>query len=205
MTSGPPSRIFLIRHGEKPGQNAAGDPVPPFGIDLDGNPNPHSLTPRGWQRAGALAMLFAPTVGPPRTGLAVPDRLYGPAGADLASTAARRTSQTLLVISDRTRAAVDTGFDEGDETALAAAVLAGTGNVLICWEHHRLSDIAAAIAAAVPTTPAVPTAWPGGRFDLIWTFTATAGGPTRFTFAQTPQTLLRGDVPDGSSPAGPDA
>ena len=49
------SSISLIRHAEK----QLGD-GPPHGVLLDGSPDPESLTPRGWQRAGALVGLFIP-------------------------------------------------------------------------------------------------------------------------------------------------
>jgi hypothetical protein len=39
--------IMIIRHGEKPPNSG-----PPQGIDPDGNPDPHSLTVRGWRVGG---------------------------------------------------------------------------------------------------------------------------------------------------------
>jgi hypothetical protein len=67
----PPAQIYLIRHGEKPADppTPTAPPSPPFGIDVDGNQDIHSLLPRGWQRSGALAVLFAPTTGPLQAGL----------------------------------------------------------------------------------------------------------------------------------------
>jgi hypothetical protein len=67
----PPDIIYIIRHGEKPadpppvapGQTPPA-PVPPYGVDFQGNQNPHSLLPRGWQRSGALAALFDSATGP---------------------------------------------------------------------------------------------------------------------------------------------
>ncbi len=47
-----PSVVMLVRHAEKP--LGAG---PPHGVTIDGTPDPESLTPRGWQRAGALVAL----------------------------------------------------------------------------------------------------------------------------------------------------
>jgi hypothetical protein len=40
--------------------------------------------------------------------------------------------------------------------------------VLIGCEHHHIP----ALAGAIPTVDAstIPTVWPGGRFDVIWTF-----------------------------------
>ena len=41
--------ITCMRHGEKPDKH--GDET---GVDARGAPDPRGLTPRGWQRAGAL-------------------------------------------------------------------------------------------------------------------------------------------------------
>jgi hypothetical protein len=63
---------------------------------------------------------------------------------------------------------------------------------LICWEHHNIP----AIAAALPTAPGTvtPQTWPGDRFDVIWTFTLDpAAAPVQYTFGQVPQQLLSGD------------
>lgn len=69
----PPEIIYIIRHGEKPadpplagpGQSPPA-PERPFGVDEQGNQNLHSLLPRGWQRSGALTVLFDPAVGTPQ-------------------------------------------------------------------------------------------------------------------------------------------
>lgn len=49
-----PRTITIIRHGEKP----TGEKHSALGVDLQGKERPDSLTPRGWQRAGALAVLL---------------------------------------------------------------------------------------------------------------------------------------------------
>jgi hypothetical protein len=75
----PPGRqevIYIIRHGEKPadpppagpGQSPPA-PDAPFGVDYQGNQDPHSLLPRGWQRSGTLAVLFDPALGTLQAGL----------------------------------------------------------------------------------------------------------------------------------------
>ena len=64
-------RIMVVRHAEKPGV-----PPPIFGVDLNGNQDPESLIVRGWQRAGALAVLFSKTGAPTRDHLAVPATIY---------------------------------------------------------------------------------------------------------------------------------
>lgn len=200
-TGGPPQTIFVIRHGEKPPDPTGpglGDQESasrgPVGVDIDGNPNPHSLIPRGWQRSGALAALFAPATGLLRSGLAVPGQLLSPSYGSASKTAARRTSQTILGLSTRSGVPIDSPYAEGEEKALAQTLVKhSTGTVLVCWEHHHIPDIATAIPTTAGTV--MPTTWPGDRFDVIWSFTLVEGdaNPPRYNFAQIPQQLLAGD------------
>ncbi len=85
-TPGTPAQIYVIRHGEKPADPPTGkhaqSPSPPYGVDIDGNQNAHSLLPRGWQRSGALAVLFDPTIGALQAGLRTPTALYSPSYAE---------------------------------------------------------------------------------------------------------------------------
>jgi hypothetical protein len=183
-----PQQISLIRHGEKPAAPAAA----PFGVDASGNTNPHSLTPRGWQRCGALAGFFDPTVGAPESGLRIPTALYAPDYTDTEKTQNHRTFQTVQALGARLGVATATPQPEGREAALIAAILAGADEVaLICWEHHRIPALAQAIPTADAT--AIPAAWPDDRFDLVWTFTLDGAGG-RYTFSQVPQRLLAGDA-----------
>src|ERR1700736_6564904 len=70
--------IFIIRHGEKPPDPNPGSTAATIGIDVDGNPNSSSLTPFGWQRAGALAGLFAPYESPARANVLTPAQMFSP-------------------------------------------------------------------------------------------------------------------------------
>lgn len=115
-----PRQIFIIRHAEKPADDATNSESP-FGIDINGNPNPHSLTPRGWQRSGALTDLFDPAIGPIRSGLAVPERLYSPGDTHAKKTLARRTTQTIQALSDPGRCAKSCGGAAGTGWAGAEA------------------------------------------------------------------------------------
>ncbi len=194
-----PQQIYLLRHGEKPADPPApspGQPTapsgPPFGVDADGNQSVHSLLPRGWQRSGALAVLFDPAVGALQAGLRTPTALYSPSYGDPDTTQAHRTFQTIQGLGGRLGVTIRSPLPEGQEPALAEAILASGGEVvLICWEHDHIP----ALAQAIPTldATAIPTAWPGDRFDVIWTF-ALDPATGRYLFGQVPQQLLDGDT-----------
>src|ERR1017187_8667252 len=81
----PPDVIYIIRHGEKPADpppagpgHSPPAPLAPFGVDDQGNQDPQSLLPRGWQRSGALAVLFDPVLGTRQAGLQTPPALLSP-------------------------------------------------------------------------------------------------------------------------------
>lgn len=192
-----PQQIYVIRHGEKPPDPPRGQPTatagPPFGIDVDGTQNPHSLLPRGWQRSGALAVLLDPAVGTPQAGLRIPTALYSPSYGKPDKTQAHRTYQTIQGLAGRLGLKIQSPLPEGQESALAEAIMDASGAevVLICWEHHHIP----ALAQAIPTVDAntIPTVWPDDRFDVIWTF-ARDPATGRYVFGQTPQQLLEGDT-----------
>jgi hypothetical protein len=197
----PPDTIYIIRHGEKPadpppaaGQDAAASTGPPFGVDFQGNQDPHSLLPRGWQRSGALAVLFDPALGPLQVGLQTPAVLLSPSYGSAAKTAGHRTYQTIQGLSDRLGVAVVSAFAEGGEAQLAASVVSSySGVVLICWEHDHIPAIATSLPTVAGTV--IPQPWPGDRFDVIWTFTLVPGSaPAQYMFGQIPQQVLSGDA-----------
>ena len=192
---GPSSQIYIIRHGEKPADppTPTAAPSPPFGVDINGNPSIHSLLPRGWQRFGALTVLFAPATGPVQSGLQTPTTLFSPDYGNPDKTQNHRTYETIQGLSDRLEVPINSPFAEGQEPALANAVVAGyAGVVLICWEHQH----SPAIAAALPTVSGtqIPAAWPGDRFDVIWSFSLAGASSTAYVFSQIPQQLLAGDA-----------
>ena len=53
-----PTKIMIIRHGEKPLDSPK--KKGPWGVQLDGQESAKSLIVPGWQRAGALNAFFAP-------------------------------------------------------------------------------------------------------------------------------------------------
>jgi hypothetical protein len=199
-TTAPPQLIYIIRHGEKPPDPPLVDPgqpspapVPPFGVNDQGIQDPHSLLPRGWQRSGALAVLFDPALGPLQAGLQTPGTLLSPFYDNPAKTAEHRTYQTIQGLSGRLGIPIVSTFEEGQEPQLAASVVTDyAGVVLICWEHDHIPALASALPAP---GAAIPQTWPGDRFDVIWTFTLVPGAsPIEYTFGQIPQQLLSGDT-----------
>jgi hypothetical protein len=190
-----PKQIYVIRHGEKPADLASpkDSPTPPFGVDVNGNQNDHSLLPRGWQRSGALAVLFDPAVGPLRDGLLTPTTLFSPDYGKADKTQGHRTYETIQGLSARLAVPINNSYAEGQESTLAGDVIADfTGVVLICWEHHHIPAIATALPTVAGTQ--IPTAWPGDRFDVIWSFTLQPdASSTTYEFSQIPQQLLSGD------------
>jgi hypothetical protein len=191
--NGPPEVIYIIRHAEKPLK-------PPLsGVDFEGGHNEHSLLPRGWQRSGALAALFHPDSGPVRAGLRTPTMLVAPSWGHPGKTAAHRSYQTIQGLSERLELPITAQFAQGQEQQLAdslvrsdSAVVPNSTVVLICWEHSHIPVIASSLPVVSGT--AIPRKWPGGRYDVIWSFTLAEGpGPARYSFGQIPQQLLAGD------------
>lgn len=171
--------VMITRHGEKPAGSGT-----PQGIDVNGTPDAHSLTVRGWTRAGALVELFAPGTGATRPGLARPTAIYAAGGT---GGEGQRPRETVTPLATRLGLSVNTQYTKGGEAALAKEVAGRLGPTLICWQHGEIPAIAAAFGQV---TPAPPAAWPDNRFDLIWVLTPRADG---WTFSQIPQLLLDGD------------
>jgi len=193
----PPEAIYIIRHGEKPADpdpsHHGKSPDAPFGVDLEGKQSPHSLVPRGWQRAGGLVALFDPASGGAKSGLLTPTVLLSPVHGGPGKNAGHRTYQTIEGLGGRLGITIDSAFAVGQEPELAASVVRDhSGVVLICWEHHHIP----AIASALPLVSGavIPAAWPKHRFDVVWTFTLDPDAATaQYAFGQIPQLLLSGD------------
>jgi hypothetical protein len=180
--------IYLIRHGEKP----AATP-PPNGVTADGEIDPHSLSTRGWQRAGALMTLFAPLDNQFRAGFMSPVRVVAPKYTDPTAPAGNeRTHQTIHSIKHQLGLSVETPCKVGEETSskLGQYLAAKGGVTLVCWEHDGLQPIGKGIAPDADIPP-----WDGTRFDVVWVF-ASDTGPGGFAFTQIPQLLLPLDSPD---------
>jgi hypothetical protein len=181
-----PTSISLIRHAEKQLADQ-----PPYSVSVDGMLDPESLTPRGWQRAGALVGLFAPRPDQHSAALCpTPAHLFA---SELGPhSQSRRPRETLLPLSERLGLPIDQHHVQDDLDHLVEAILACDGDVLVAWEHKRIPVIANRLIGDASTVPQV---WPDDRYDLVWVLEPdlTSSG---FRLRQVPQLLLAGDRPD---------
>jgi len=175
---------MLIRHAEKPGKDAG-----PFGVSVEGERNKESLEVRGWQRAGALANLFAPTNGHFQSAsLAKPKFLF--ASKPLLRKGSRRPIETLTPLAQKLAVRINSSFPRSDFENMLDDAMSCKGVVLICWQREYLPEIAAHILG---NTRIAPTHWPEDCFDMIWVFDLVHSS-ARYTFKQVPQKLLAGDL-----------
>ena len=180
-------KIMIIRHAEKPGDDGK-----PNGVNDEGKTDEESLTTLGWQRAGALVVLFDPARGSLQsTDLATPNVLFAAVVAPHAKS--QRPTETITPLSERLDIALNANgkYTKGQEADVAKAAIASQGTVLICWQHEDIP----AIAANIPLSNGpVPQEWPGNRFDVVWVFDLQAA-TEKYSFSQVPQSLLAGDLP----------
>ena len=192
------TRIMLIRHAEKPGIY---DGVRCEGVQPDGEADPKSLATRGWERAGALAALFAPPHGPAQ-GLGVPTRLFaadpedkgddGRGGSD--DEPSQRPYQTLTALAGKLGLAIDTTGKKAKFKEMADDALHGEGVALIAWQHEDIPAIAQHVLLHTDTSGLTVTAhWPDERYDLVWVLDRPSGRGPIISFTQIPQLLLAGD------------
>lgn len=185
--------ILLIRHAEKPVDAEV------RGVDISGGEDSRSLTPRGWQRAGAWAELFASS--PDRAvGVASPATIFASAPAShhelslgAGGSKSRRPLETVTPLADRLDLDVDLRFSKGDEAALAKAVALLSGTVLVCWQHENIAAIANALS---PTPEGVPAEWPDECFNAVFCLSRDGGAGAPWAFRQAAPVMLKGDSGD---------
>jgi hypothetical protein len=103
-----------------------------------GTPDPESLIPRGWQRAGSWASLFA--AGAIGSDYPKPDVVYAANPAQAAQPdVSKRPWETVLPLCERLHIKPDIAYGVGDEAGMVGEATALTGVVLICWEHKNSS------------------------------------------------------------------
>jgi broad specificity phosphatase PhoE len=125
--------ILLIRHAEKPDDEYQG--VNEFGVN-----DPESLTPRGWQRAGALAVLLAGS-----NGSLTPDQIYA-SSPDKEKVAphikvgskSSRALETVTPLAEKLNKTPIQTFGKGNEQDLVDAITTFEGTTLTCWQHEEI-------------------------------------------------------------------
>jgi hypothetical protein len=181
-----PHTLLMIRHGEKPHH---GD----LGVDEQGNTNEDGLSPKGWERAGALVTLFAPNHTTLNSTLPSPGALVTPKYPKLV----HRCYLTVRPLSQRLYVTIlSEHVVDAHPTKIVSSLLEmETAVVLVCWEHEYLVNIVGAVARTVPVTNPgdVPTDWPDNRFDVIWRFDRDEH-TGEWTFSSLDQQLLAGDL-----------
>jgi hypothetical protein len=191
----PAETIFIVRHAEKPVEDRRG--TSNSGVEVDGEHCENSLSVVGWQRAGALAVLFGPRAA--HHGLLTPGRLIAVAYGDenhkkraRHDTREHRPFQTVDPLSRVLDVPIECTWRKGDEAAVVASVLADRSRAtLICWEHDRIPALARPIPVA--DRGVVPDQWPGNRYDLIWRFRRRSPDAALYDFHQMGQHVLAGD------------
>jgi broad specificity phosphatase PhoE len=178
------TKILLIRHAEKPNDGSDA-----HGVTQKGDKSKESLNVRGWQRAGALALLLAPISGRfHHASLAKPQFLF--ASKPLRRKGSKRPIQTITPLADKLDIRIHEGFERSEYKDMLAEAFRCPGVVLICWQREYIPDIARHI---VGQRKAVPLDWPEDRYDLVWVFDLDPASET-YRLKQVPQKLLGGDL-----------
>jgi hypothetical protein len=147
-----PSRVLILRHGEKPGS-----------ID-DTN-----LSTRGFERAAALAICIP-------NDFTRPDFHF----ATRASHASNRPVLTITPLSQALGLPIDDKHKDDDFQKVADDLLGDdkyAGKVVcVCWHHGKIPDLANALGAEE-----VPSPWNEAVFDRVWQLEYGAGGAVTFS------------------------
>jgi hypothetical protein len=182
-----PLNIVITRHGEKPSDSGK-----PHGINSEGEHDPHSLSVRGWTRAGALAGLFGLLPQPQYPGVPTPSRIYATEPShDAHST---REFDTAHPTASKLNVKVNSSFKHGQENLLANELLSENSPALVVWHHGSIPDLMKHMD--IGNAHEVPAAWPEDRFDLLWVLSR-SNSSEPFTWSAVNQGLLEGDL--GSS------
>lgn len=182
----PLKRIMLIRHAEKPAEGISG-------VDLAGRTDDDSLSPLGWQRAGALVRFFFPPTEPNASPLSIPDAIFA-TGIGPGSTSKRsvQTASPLAKLLGQSRSVpFITKYLRNDIDDLVEDVRTREGCVLIVWEHKALASIVEKLTSGAHR----PSEWSDDCFDSVWIVDAVDWG---WAFSELSQDLLPGDSPTGS-------
>ena len=192
------TKIMIIRHAEKP---TTTPPPPTNGVTITGQQDKDSLIPRGWQRAGALVPLFAPSRGPLQNSeLETPQFLYATSTSD---TEGNRPEETITPLAQKLNLTPNESFSKTQSAQAATSAMNCNGVVLISWPHGQIPNLCSPIPLSSNNKNPIPTSWPSDRFDMVFVFDLDTSSKTLgYTFSQVPQLLLDGDssdpIPSGS-------
>jgi hypothetical protein len=164
-----PARVLLIRHAEKPPDEAMSV----------------SLSREGRKRADALLGLFARSNARPDP-FPAPDFIF----ATKDSAHSHRPVETVTPLAEKLGLKVHAEIADEDFAKLADELFGKTKyagkTILICWHHGTLPDLAKALGATD-----APEHFKGSVFDRVWQITYDAQGKAAYT--DLPQRLLPGD------------
>ena len=206
------TKIMVIRDAEKPapydGANYSGVDAVGTTCGADGAA---SLVTIGWERAGALVLLFALPRGPKTPILAQPQHIYAsdPTAKESGKLPSQGPYETVTAIAAKLGLTVNTKHKKSDYPRMVQDAPGQDGVVPICWQHEdipldadgNVPGISQCILTDTGTQAklGVPKSWPKGpngvaRYDLARVFDRPSGiGPiTGFNFFA--QMLLPGDT-----------
>ena len=147
VPTGPPLRIIIIRHGEKPDE---GD----------------NLSCAGLNRALALPTVLKQLMPLP------PDFTYVPViGIGGPNTTRLRMLQTVMPYAVQHNLCINTNFEVESTREFARQLRHHRGTVLVVWEHNNIVEIAKDLGLEDAQD------WPHDDYDSIWTITFSEGGP----------------------------
>ena len=174
---------MFVRHGEKPGKQG-----PPHGINHHGEHDSHSLSVRGWTRAGALAALLAHAPADSHPYVVVPERIIATKPSHEAKS--RREVDTASPLAKRVQVDIDEEHGHGHEDSVRRSILADPRSTLVVWHHGTMTHLVEGFP--ISNIDEVPAHWPDERFDLIWVLTR-GRNDDAYSFASVSQRLLDGD------------
>lgn len=170
--------IMFIRHAEKPDGGHKG-------VSPNGDHDEHSLSVRGWTRAGALAALFARPDTDSR--ITTPGRIIATAPSD--SYQSKREHDTAAPTAHRLGLRIEAVALPQSYSSLVADIESSDTTTLVVWHHGHLPEFV--LAFPVTNARQVPRVWPEDRFDLIWLLSR---HHDQYVWAPVPQGLLASDT-----------
>ena len=175
---------MFVRHGEKPGEGTK-----PHGVNHHGEIDEHSLSVKGWTRAGALAGLFAHAPSNSHPHVVRPGRILATRPTHEAKS--KREMYTATPTAHRLKVKVEDSHTHGNEEDIVKDVLGQPVSTLIVWHHGTLAKLVRKFP--IVNVDDIPKKWPDDRFDLIWVLVRQPGAGPRYRFVVVPQMLLGDD------------